>query len=181
MGRKLFLMVVFILAASLFSTTMVFAQDGSQITGQTDEDVDLVRVEVRNQSDLNVFIILSTIGLPVEDDPGGGFTTDIFEGRVSPQIRRLLQEIGTESGQDRFYGLSVAANSTKTFTVERGVYFHRTFSCGDKADGVVDVRSQLRLVFVSCTGSLVNAGEPTMEKISLDEGQDRVYWRYKFG
>jgi hypothetical protein len=182
MKRKLFFTLVLILVLSLFSATIAFAQ----VVDQDDEVADQVRVKIMKRSDESVFLILSTIGLPVEDESGGlsGFTTDledIIEGRITTQIRRLAAEVGTESGRERFYGLSVDANTDETFTVERGVYFSRSFSCGDDAGGVTDVRSQLRLVFVPCQyRELPNPGEPTMEKVLLEEGQDRIHWRYHY-
>jgi hypothetical protein len=175
MIKKLAFTLIFCLLASLLLITSAFAQQASQ-----EGDVDLVRFRIVNNSGQSAYIILSTIGLPVEGEATLTFTTDIFDGPVSPEIRRLLQAVGTESGEDRYYGLSIPADDTRTFTVERGVYFHRTFSCSDKVDGVVDVRSQLRLVFITCEGDLPNFGEPTMEKVDLAEEPSRIFWRYRF-
>jgi hypothetical protein len=181
MNRKFFLAIVLVLLASLLLSTVAFAQDdqpAAQTT--TEEDVDLVPVEIRNRSDQTVFIVLTTIGLP--EGTEGTVTADVLGSGASAASRTLANQVGTESETNRFYGLAAGPDETRTFTVERGVYFHRTTACGQTLDGVVDIRSQLRLVFVACGSSPANAGAPTQEKIAFpDPDEAPSAWGYRVG
>jgi hypothetical protein len=181
MNRKIFLAMVLVLLASLLLSTVAFAQEdqpAAQTT--TDEEQDLMPVEIRNRSDQTVFIVLTTIGLPEGTD--GTVTADILGGGTSAATRRLAAQVGTEREVNRFYGLSAGPDETRTFTVERGVYFHRTTACGQTLDGVVDIRSQLRLVFVACGSSPANSGAPSMEKVAFPDPDDAPKaWGYRLG
>jgi hypothetical protein len=85
-------------------------------------------------------------------------------------------------GTDVFaaYALVVGPDSSRVFTVREGNYTHSTFACGESATGTLDVTQQLRLVFTPCFGSATNAGEPTIEKIHLNDAPDGAFWRYQY-
>ncbi len=78
-----------------------------------------------------------------------------------------------------YYYLIAAPGATKVYTVERKVYDRTTYSCGLVDTGTVDILSQMRLVFTSCPGKAPNMGEPTQEKVHIDDSPDGLYWRYK--
>jgi hypothetical protein len=78
-----------------------------------------------------------------------------------------------------YYNLVIPAGSTRYFTVERAIYDHTTYSCGLSGTGTVDLSLKTRLVFSSCWGA-PNAGEPSLEKIHLDDTPEGVNWYYKY-
>jgi hypothetical protein len=65
--------------------------------------------------------------------------------------------------------LTVSAGTTRTFTVPKGQYDHTTFACGESANGTLDLTRQTRLIFVQCNKEVTHQGEPTMEKVNLDQ------------
>ncbi|HLE14363.1 MAG TPA: hypothetical protein VI776_06410 [Anaerolineales bacterium] len=77
------------------------------------------------------------------------------------------------------YYLAVPAGETRYFTVERLVYDHTTFVCGTSASGTVDLNNFTRLVITNCEGA-ANAGEPSQEKIHLDDTPDGANWYYQY-
>jgi hypothetical protein len=185
MKKKLYLMFAFVIALSLLLAPAALAQeDEGTTTAAAEEDLDLVRVEIRNHSDQPVFIVLTTNFLPQGEQPAEGPAlagASPFSGPVSTVAIRMAEDVGTESGVTRFWGLAVGPDSEQTFTVERGVYFHRTTACGETRDGVVDLTSQIRLVFVPCEAVPENEGAPSQEKVSLSEDSPSgVNWRYQF-
>jgi hypothetical protein len=78
------------------------------------------------------------------------------------------------------YYLSVGTDETKIFTVERAVYSHTTYACGGSAAGEVDITTQMRLVFTKCFGAAPNKGEPSQEKVHIDDSPDGLNWRYDY-
>jgi hypothetical protein len=177
MRKKLYLVFAFAIVVSLLIAPAAFAQETNQ-----EEDLDLVRFEIRNRSDQTVFIVLTTSFLPQGQQEGQAVAGESpFTGPVNATTRRMIEDVGVESGRLRSYGLAVGPDSERTFTIERGVYFHRTTACGETRDGVIDVTSQIRLVFIPCSLEPVNAGAPSMEKVSLSEDTPSgVNWRYQF-
>jgi hypothetical protein len=178
-------MFVFAMVLSLLVAPAAFAQEDDGTTTQAvEEDLDLIRVEIRNHSDQPVFIVLTTSFLPQGEQPEGGPALageSPFSGSASTVAMRMAEDVGTTSGLTRFWGLTVGPDSEQTFTVERGVYFHRTTACGETRDGVIDLNSQMRLVFVPCDTVPENEGAPSMEKVSLSEDSPSgVNWRYQF-
>lgn len=83
-------------------------------------------------------------------------------------------------GDTSVYYLTVSAESEKVFTVERGVYDHTTYACGLSATGSIDLSSQMKLVFTRCYGKAPNWGEPSHEKIHIDDSPSGKNWRYSF-
>jgi len=75
--------------------------------------------------------------------------------------------------------LSVAAGDTKLFTVPRGSYDMTASACGHNVEGTFDLSSQVQLRFMPCTGSLVNQGAPTLEKVNLLVPPP-LKWRFQF-
>ena len=79
----------------------------------------------------------------------------------------------------RHYYLTVAKGTTKTFTVEREIYKHTTYSCSKSQSGTVDITTQLRMVFTSCYQTAPNWGAPSQEKIHITDSPDGIYWYYQ--
>lgn len=78
-----------------------------------------------------------------------------------------------------FYFLSVDPLTTKTFTIPPAVYAQKTFSCDKSASGFLDLETNVRLVFTSCGEPAPNKGEPTIEKVHIDDSPgETLYWRY---
>jgi hypothetical protein len=86
----------------------------------------------------------------------------------------------TLSSGDVYYYLYVPADSTKVFTVDPLTYTHNTFACGSAASGTLEVSGQTRLVFTRCALSAPNAGEPTQEKVHLDDSPSGFNWYYQY-
>lgn len=174
MSKKPLIAIILVLAASLLITTAAFAQEA--------DEPDLIRVEIRNNSDSPVFIVLTTGDLSQAEQPGTTIT-----GTAMTQEGFLAQSLGLEVGladdPDRLiaFGLSAGAEQTSTFTVPRGVYVHRTTACGRTVDGVVDLSRQLRLLITPCGAKVPNNGEPSMEKISFHEDFESPNrnWQYQ--
>lgn len=172
MNKKPLIAVMLVLAAALMITTAAFAQEA--------DEPDLIRVEVRNNSDSPVFIVLTTGNLAQAQQDG---TTAVSMTGEEFLAQSLGLEIGLDAEPDRLiaFGLSAGANQTSTFTVPRGVYVHRTTACGQTVDGVVDLTRQLRLVVTPCGSRVPNNGAPSMEKISFHEDFEAPNrnWQYQ--
>jgi hypothetical protein len=87
------------------------------------------------------------------------------------------------NGEGKFYFLTVNPYETTIFTVERAVYSQTTFLCGSSASGVLDMRTNVRLVFPPCNRKSTNTGTPTIEKIHLNDTTSTStssYRRYQF-
>jgi hypothetical protein len=86
----------------------------------------------------------------------------------------------TLNGEGKFYFLTVNPFTTKIFTVERAVYSQTTFLCGSSASGVLDITTNVRLVFPPCDRKSNNPGTPTIEKIHLNDIATSISrWRWK--
>lgn len=79
-----------------------------------------------------------------------------------------------------FYYLTVGANSTKTFTVERLVYDHTTWACGLSKSGTIDIKTFMHLTFTKCEGKAPNKGERGMEKVHIDDAPYGGPNRFKY-
>lgn len=80
---------------------------------------------------------------------------------------------------DKFYHLSVAPQTSRTFTVPSQLFAHKSFSCGLSVNGYLDMEIDVRLVFTSCGEPAPNKGEPTQEKIHIDDSPgETIMWRY---
>ena len=83
------------------------------------------------------------------------------------------------SGSGYFFFLTVDPFKTKTFTVPREEFAQKTWSCGTSVSGYLDMDSNVRLVFTGCGEDAPNRGEPTQEKVHIDDSPgETVYWRY---
>jgi hypothetical protein len=66
-----------------------------------------------------------------------------------------------------FYYLSVGAEKTGVFTVNRGEYDYRFRACGDTVTGTLDLTTQRRIVMPVCGGRAISeAREPSTFDIS---------------
>ncbi len=70
---------------------------------------------------------------------------------------------------DTFYYLTVAPNTTKTFTVERLIYNHTTWSCDKTDSGTLNIETFMHLTFTRCDREAPNKGERGMEKVHIDD------------
>ena len=97
------------------------------------------------------------------------------------EIRNRTEQVVKISlnGEGKFYFLTVNPYETKIFTVERAVYSQTTFLCGSSASGVLDMTSNVRLVFPPCNRRTTNTGTPTIEKIHLSDTISTSISRYR--
>jgi hypothetical protein len=107
---------------------------------------------------------------------------------VAAKTKLAVLEIRNRSDQpvsisltsgDIFYYLTVPADSTQLFTVEREVYDRTTWSCGAANAGTVDIKTFLHLTFTKCFGKAPNSGEPGFEKVHIDDAPSNIADRYK--
>jgi hypothetical protein len=83
------------------------------------------------------------------------------------------------SGSGYFYFLTVDPYKTKTFTVARKTFSQKTWACGSTASGTLNMKTNVRLVFTGCGEPAPNKGEPTMEKVHIDDSPGETeMWRY---
>jgi len=83
------------------------------------------------------------------------------------------------NGDGNFYFLTVNPYTTKIFTVVRTVYAQTTFVCETSSSGVLDMTSNVRLVFPPCSSKdITNPGTPTIEKIQANSSPYGRLWRY---
>ena len=83
------------------------------------------------------------------------------------------------SGEGYFFFLTVEAHTTKTFTVPREDYAQKTWACGSSVSGYLDMENNVRLVFTACGEEAPNKGEPTQEKVHVDDSPGETeMWRY---
>jgi len=81
---------------------------------------------------------------------------------------------------DTFYYLTVAADSTKIFTVERLVYNQTVWACDKSESGTVDLKTYMKLTFTQCNRSAPNKGERGMEKVHIDDAPYGVENRFEY-
>lgn len=81
---------------------------------------------------------------------------------------------------DTFYYLTVAADSTKVFTVDRLVYSHTTWSCDLSDSGTLDLKTYMKLTFTRCDRKAPNKGERGMEKVHIDDAPYGVENRFDY-
>ena len=81
---------------------------------------------------------------------------------------------------DTFYYLTVAADTTKIFTVERLVYNQTVWSCDKSDSGTIDLKTYMKLTFTQCNRSAPNKGERGMEKVHIDDSPYGVANRFEY-
>ena len=91
----------------------------------------------------------------------------------------LPVSISLTSG-DTFYYLTVAADTTKIFTVERLVYNQTVWSCEKSDSGTIDLKTYMKLTFTQCNRSAPNKGERGMEKVHIDDAPYGVENRFEY-
>jgi len=79
-----------------------------------------------------------------------------------------------------FYYLTVAAETTKIFTVERLVYDQTIWSCGLSDSGTLDLKTYMKLTFTRCDRKAPNKGERGMEKVHIDDAPYGVVNRFVY-
>ena len=83
------------------------------------------------------------------------------------------------SGEGYFFFLTVDPYTDRTFTVPREEFAQKTWSCGSSVSGYLDMDTNVRLVFTECGEEAPNKGEPTQEKVHLDDSPGETsMWRY---
>ena len=81
---------------------------------------------------------------------------------------------------DTFYYLTVAADTTQVFTVERLVYDQTVWSCGLSDSGSLDLKTYMKLTFTRCDREAPNKGERGMEKLHIDDAPYGVENRFEY-
>ena len=81
---------------------------------------------------------------------------------------------------DTFYYLTVAADTTKIFTVERLVYNQTVWACDKSDSGTIDLKTYMKLTFTQCNRSAPNKGERGMEKVHIDDAPYGVANRFEY-
>ena len=81
---------------------------------------------------------------------------------------------------DTFYYLTVAADTTKIFTVERLVYNQTVWACDKSDSGTIDLKTYMKLTFTQCNRSAPNKGERGMEKVHIDDAPYGVENRFEY-
>jgi len=81
---------------------------------------------------------------------------------------------------DTFYYLTVAAETTQVFTVERLVYDQIVWSCGLSDSGSLDLKTYMKLTFTRCDREAPNKGERGMEKLHIDDAPYGVENRFVY-
>ena len=81
---------------------------------------------------------------------------------------------------DTFYYLTVAAETTKVFTVERLVYNQTVWSCELSDSGTIDLKTYMKLTFTRCDREAPNKGERGMEKVHIDDAPYGVENRFEY-
>ena len=81
---------------------------------------------------------------------------------------------------DTFYYLTVAADTTKIFTVERLVYNQTVWACDKSESGTIDLKTYMKLTFTQCNRSAPNKGERGMEKVHIDDAPYGVANRFEY-
>lgn len=81
---------------------------------------------------------------------------------------------------DTFYYLTVAADTTKVFTVERLVYNQTVWACEMSDSGTIDLKTYMKLTFTRCDREAPNKGERGMEKVHIDDAPYGVENRFEY-
>ena len=84
------------------------------------------------------------------------------------------------TNENTFYYLTVAADTTKVFTVERLVYDQTIWSCGLSDSGTLDLKTYMKLTFTRCDRKAPNKGERGMEKVHIDDAPYGVENRFEY-
>jgi len=91
----------------------------------------------------------------------------------------FLSIVLTSQDGNQTYALWTPAGEERVFTLPEGMYDRTTYACNLSESGSLDLSRQTRLVFNSCVGSPPNWGEPSLEKISLEDGPDGKEFQYR--
>ena len=112
----------------------------------------------------------------------------IILAAVPPQIIKSRLEIKNKSyqrvmislqGSGKFFYLVVDPLTEKIFTLPPQMYSHTTWACGKSTSGNLNMNSNVRLVFTRCGDITSNKGEPTQEKIHINNSPgETIHWRY---
>jgi len=81
---------------------------------------------------------------------------------------------------DTFYYLTVAADTTKIFTVERLVYDQTIWSCDLTDSGSLNLKTYMKLTFTRCDREAPNKGERGMEKVHIDDAPYGINNRFEY-
>jgi hypothetical protein len=124
-----------------------------------------------------IFILVLLVALFVTLAPALAAEPDLVRLVVNNQTDGEVQI--SLSGEGGTYYLAVADGTTRTFTVERGMYDMRSSVCGQQVEGTFDLNTQVRVRYLPCWGSLTNFGEPTQEVVNLLAPPPQL-WRFQF-
>ena len=105
--------------------------------------------------------------------------TELTYLKIINKTDRVVTVSLTDPKSNLYYMLNVSPGKTNTYTVARKVYDRTTYACGDVDSGTVDIRHQFRMVFTQCVAEAPNWGEPTQEKIHIDDSPGGINWLYK--
>jgi len=105
--------------------------------------------------------------------------SQIIKSRLEIKNKSFQRVMISLRGSGNFFYLVVDPLTEKTFTLPPQMYSHTTWACGRSTSGNLNMNSNVRLVFTRCGDFTSNKGEPTQEKIHINNSPgETINWRY---
>ena len=105
--------------------------------------------------------------------------TQIIKTRLEIKNKSYQRVMISLRGSGNFFYLVVDPLTEKIFTLPPQFYSHTTWACGKTTNGTLNMNSNVRLVFTRCGDIATNKGEPTQEKIHINDSPgETINWRY---
>jgi hypothetical protein len=123
---------------------------------------------------LVLVLAFSVVIASAKDDDG-----NLKRLTIRNNSENFLSIVLTSQDGSRTYALWTPAGEERIFTIPEGMYDRTTYACNLSESGTLNFFRQTRLVFNSCSGSPPNWGEPSLEKISLEDIPDNKEFQYR--
>ncbi len=105
--------------------------------------------------------------------------SQIIKSRLEIKNKSYQRVMISLRGSGNFFYLVVDPLTEKIFTLPPQFYSHTTWACGKTTNGNLNMNSNVRLVFTRCGDIATNKGEPTQEKIHINDSPgETINWRY---
>ena len=105
--------------------------------------------------------------------------SQIIKSRLEIKNKSYQRVMISLRGSGNFFYLVVDPLTEKIFTLPPQFYSHTTWACGKTTNGTLNMNSNVRLVFTRCGDIATNKGEPTQEKIHINDSPgETINWRY---
>jgi hypothetical protein len=105
--------------------------------------------------------------------------SQIIKSRLEIKNKSHQKVMISLQGSGNFFYLVIDPLTEKIFTLPPQMYSHTTWACGRSTSGSLNMNTNVRLVFTRCGDFAKSKGEPTQEKIHINDSPgETIHWRY---